>query len=593
MLKRIVALSTLSLWPMIGLAQDVRLVSDNDVDTLDDASLLLSLEDEDASSLQDYVAAARADYKRLLTALYSVGYYGGVISITIDGREAAGIAPLDAPQQIDEIVINVQTGPRFRFGEASVGPLAPGTEISEEFASGRTARSSRIEAAVSTARTAWRDAGHAKVSTANQQIVARHDDRRLDAVVILEPGPQLTFGPMTIQGNEDVRTERVMAIAGLPVGEVYSPNEIDKAEERLRDTGAFDSAAITEADLYTSDYALPTTLQIAERIPRRFGFGLEVSANEGLTVSSFWLHRNFLGGAEQLRIDAEASGIGGDTGGNDYSLGASFTRPATFGPDTDFTINAEISREDEPEYLLDQVSLEFGISTLITEDLTLDAGIGILRAREETEIEEREYTLLYLPVEATLEKRNEPTNATRGYYLNASAIPFASIDGELSGAQLYSDNRAYVSFDENDRFTFAARAQIGSVIGASVTEAPADYLFFSGGSSTVRGQSYQSLGVDDTIDGEDVTLGGTSFAGLQLETRVGVTDSIDLVGFYDVGYVGASEVPLEDGDWHDGAGFGLRYNTAVGPIRLDIATPASGDDAGESVEVYIGIGQAF
>jgi translocation and assembly module TamA len=42
-----------------------------------------------------------------------------------------------------------------------------------------------------------------------------------------------------------------------------------------------------------------------------------------------------------------------------------------------------------------------------------------------------------------------------------------------------------------------------------------------------------------------------------------------------------------------GAGFGVRYNTAIGPIRVDLATPASGDSAWEEVQLYIGIGQSF
>ena len=54
-----------------------------------------------------------------------------------------------------------------------------------------------------------------------------------------------------------------------------------------------------------------------------------------------------------------------------------------------------------------------------------------------------------------------------------------------------------------------------------------------------------------------------------------------------------TSVPLEEGDWHSGVGIGVRYDTGIGPIRLDVATPADGDDAFGRVEVYIGIGQAF
>jgi translocation and assembly module TamA len=45
-------------------------------------------------------------------------------------------------------------------------------------------------------------------------------------------------------------------------------------------------------------------------------------------------------------------------------------------------------------------------------------------------------------------------------------------------------------------------------------------------------------------------------------------------------------------EWHSGAGIGLRYDTAIGPIRLDVAVPVSGR-TGDGVQLYVGIGQAF
>jgi translocation and assembly module TamA len=65
------------------------------------------------------------------------------------------------------------------------------------------------------------------------------------------------------------------------------------------------------------------------------------------------------------------------------------------------------------------------------------------------------------------------------------------------------------------------------------------------------------------------------------------------VGFYDIGYVEADALPDGEGDYQAGAGAGLRYTTPIGPVRLDLATPVTGDDAYESVQVYIGIGQSF
>jgi len=572
-------------------AQDVRLISDAARSALNDASLLRALEDNAAP--QDYIAAARADYRRLLTALYAAGYYSGTISITIDGVEAASIAPLAAPGAIDEVVIAVEPGRRFTFGDVRIFPLPPQTTLPDDLGPRRTARSARIQSAVSASIGSWRDLGYARARVIDQSITARHAEAKLDVSVGLDTGPRLRFGPMSVSGNRTVSDARVRQIAGLPVGEVYSPQALATAERRLRRTGTFASVALGESDVIGPDDTLPIDALMSEAKPRRIGFGIEMSSIEGLTLSSFWLHRNFLGGAERFRADAEVSGISGETGGIDYRLGATFTRPATFGPDTDYYLSAEVSREDEPEYLLDKIAIETGFSRILSDDLTLQAGVGLLRAREETALETRTYTLLTLPLDATLERRDVPSNAKDGYYIDVSATPFISVDGDISGAQLYGDMRGYVTPGEQERLTLAGRMQLGSVVGAGLAEAPADFLFYSGGGGTVRGQPYQSLGVAVQDGPDTVTAGGVSFIGAQLEARMTVRDKVSLVGFYDFGQVGTTSTPGEDGDWHAGAGFGLRYDTGIGPIRLDLATPASGDNAGKNLQVYIGIGQAF
>ncbi len=569
-------------------AQDVRLVASAARDALNSASALRALEDE--ADPQDYVAAARADYRRLLTALYAEGYYAGTISITVDGVEAANIAPLDAPTSIDAVVITVNPGPQFTFGNVAIAPLPPGTTISDNLGPRETAESDVVQSAVSASVRSWRNLGYAKARVSGQQITARHDASKLDLSVTLAPGPQLTFGALNISGNEDVRTNRILEIAGLPTGETYSPAEISAAESRLRRTGTFSSVSMTEADEIGAGNTLAVNAQIAEAKPRRIGFGIELSTIEGLTLSTFWLHRNWLGGAERFRVDGEIAGIDGETGGIDYSIGTTFTRPATFGADTDFYVTTELSHEDEPDYLLDKFEVETGFSRILTEYLTVSAGVGLLTAYEESDLGTREYTLLTLPLDATYDRRDSATDAKTGYYIDSELTPFVSLLGDdIQGVRSFTDVRGYYSFGEEQWLTLAARGQLGSVLGAGIDEAPADFLFYSGGGGTVRGQSYNSLGIES---GDDTT-GGTSFGGLQLEARVQVRDKISVVGFYDIGVVTDTELPFDTDNWHAGAGLGLRYETGIGPIRLDLGTQASSDDAGEDLQVYIGIGQAF
>lgn len=578
----------------VSVAQEVTFSVPDDLrSALRSASLTANIKDEENPTAQDYVAAARADYRRLLTALYAKGYYGPSISILVNGIEASNIAPLDAPNTVRSVSIDVDSGPLFRFGQAEIAPLPPriDTEIAlEGFATGERALSDVVRTSVANTITSWRDAGYAKAEVAGQSLRANHADSKLDVSVTLDTGPQLTFGPMTVQGNRLVRTAAITRIAGLPEGAVFSPETLETVVRRLRKTGAFDSVAIAEADQIGQDDTLATTLTVAESKLRRLGFGIEVSTIDGLTLSTFWLHRNSFGGAERFRIDGEISGIGDETGGVDYSVATSLTVPAIYGAERDLRASFAISREDEPTYLIDKISTELKVTRTFASNVVSNYGFGLLRAREETEDETREYTLLTIPLGLEWDNRDDPTNPKDGAYADLDVTPFFGLSGVDNGAQVYLDARGYKSFGEQENLTLALRAQVGSLIGASPENAPADFLFYSGGGGTVRGQGYKTLGVEGS-DGD--TRGGASFAGLQMETRYGVTDTIGVVGFYDVGYVGDSEVPLEDGDWHAGTGVGVRYNTGIGPIRLDVGTPANGSDAFGSIDVYIGIGQAF
>jgi translocation and assembly module TamA len=573
-------------------AQEVRLQATGAdqalIDVLSNASLLLTLSADRATDAQDYVAAARADYRRLLTGLYAEGYYGGSISILIDGREASAIAPLDAPQRIGTVVIDVIPGPRFTFGRTTVAPLAPGTELPGNFATGEIARAETIRDAVRAGVAGWRDEGHAKAAPDGQRITADHPSDRLDVAITLAPGPQLTFGPLAVTGNVRVRADRIVDIAGLPSGEVYSPDDLDRAAARLRRTGAFRSVALVEADDIGPGNTLPVEAQVIEAKPRRLGFGVELSSTDGLALTSYWLHRNFLGGAERFRVDGGVKGIGGTTGGLDYTLGVSFNRPRTFSVDTDLFADALIEQLDEPEYLIRQVKAEVGLTRLIGDDLTLSGAVGVTSAHVEDDLGTRDYTLLSLPITGTRDRRDNPLNAKSGYYLDLEITPFLGFGDAGDGARVYADARYFRSFGENDRFTLALRGQLGSVFGVEAALAPTDFLFFSGGGGTVRGQSYQSLGVDL---GGGLTIGGRSFFGTSLEARYDITEKIGAVVFYDVGFVGADELPFENGAWQMGAGVGARYNTGIGPIRLDVALPVDGDS--NTVQFYVGIGQSF
>ncbi len=555
------------------------------------ASLLAGLADEDAPVGSDVIAAAKADYQRLVGVLYDRGYFAPVVSIRLDGREAAGLSNFGGGPAVGRAVIQIETGQPFRFGSTSIAPLPQGTQPPSGFQAGAPASLQVMRDAVSGGISSWRAEGHAKAQTDGQQITARHDQTVLDATIRLNPGPKLRFGQLQVLGETTIKPERVRQIAGLPTGDVFSPEEVQRATTRLRRTGAFSSVAASEADTIGPNDTLDIDVQLQDAVPRRFGFGAEVSTEEGLELSAFWLHRNLLGGGERLRLDIEAGGIGGDTGGEDLEAGFRFVRPGFPSYRTDLFIDGRISSLDEPNFSADTVSLQAGLIHTASEQREYTYAIGYRGADTEDAFGSRSYRILTAPLTHTRDYRDNSLNATSGYYAQFGLTPFLALSGTDDGARVFVDGRIYRSAGENDAVTFALRGQLGSLFGPALSLAPADYLFFSGGGGTVRGQDFQSLGVEQP---NGLISGGRSFLGASAEVRVKTGERLSVVGFWDAGYIGEEEFPDgTSGDWHSGAGAGIRYDTGVGPIRFDVGVPVSGPGSNNGFEIYIGIGQAF
>ncbi|MFP1645295.1 autotransporter assembly complex protein TamA [Pontitalea aquivivens] len=560
-------------------------------DLLAAASLTREAATADVTDPQGLFAAARADYGRILGALYAEGYYSAVISIRIDGRETAAIPPLDAPASIRAVDIVITPGPRFDFARAAIAPIAPGTDLPDGFAPGKPARSGQIVAAATAGIDGWRRQGHAKARVAGQTITADHRAQTLDPAIALDPGPRVRFGTLRTSGYDRLDPRRLAKIAGFPTGEVFDPAKLDQVRARLRRTGIFSSVTLTEAEALSPGPVLDADLAVVEQKPRRIGFGGELSTLDGLTVSGYWLHRNLLGGGERFRIEGEVAGIGGTTGGEDYTLGLRIDRPATLSPDTSAYLETEIARVETDDYLSDEFSFGLGFDHIFNDRLTASAGLRYSIAKVRENGSRRTFEQLALPLNLTFDNRDNALDATRGYYAAADLTPFLGLGTTGSGAQIKADLRGYRGFGADDRFVIAGRAQIGAVYGSTLLETPRDYLFYSGGGGTVRGQPYESLGVN-VLRGGDQRTGGTKFLALSGELRADVTRNIGVVAFYDAGYVGAVDFFDDAGDWHSGAGLGLRYNTGIGPIRLDVAAPVSGGTE-DGVQIYLGIGQAF
>jgi translocation and assembly module TamA len=551
--------------------------------------LVRALEEKDRTNTY-ILAAAQTDYQRILSTLYEHGYYSSTIYIRINGKEVSQLSPFAEIGVITTAEIVVNEGPVFSFGKATVVPLPSNASLSPDFATGKTAKSTEIVEANETAISAWRQNGRPKARVSNTSIVADHSIKTLDVVVLIDKGGVASFGSLRVTGYKRMRPNRIRKIAGLPEGEVFSLDELNKAADRLRATGIFSNVNFVEADEIDRDGNLAITAEVIEAKLRRFTFGASLSTNSGIALESSWLHRNLFGGGEQLRFDAKISGLAGETDGTDYEFGASLARPATLTPDTRASFDLFYGRYEEPSYTLEELSVGFNLDHRFSDNLIASAGLKYSDEDTDDVFGQRNFKLLSVPLTLAYDTRGSKLSPSKGVFISFGATPFLDLIGSNDGARLTFDGRAYRSIGTNRNAVLAGRLQLGTLIGPSLADTPADFLFYSGGGGTVRGQDYQVLGATHS-SGE--TVGGKSFVGLSAELRMPIKGIFGGVLFADYGYIGESSVLGQKGDSHSGIGVGLRIDTGIGPVRIDVATPLNGGSESADFNLYIGIGQAF
>ena len=151
---------------------------------------------------------------------------------------------------------------------------------------------------------------------------------------------------------------------------------------------------------------------------------------------------------------------------------------------------------------------------------------------------------------------------------------------------------------EAGRSVLAIRGIAGVATGATKLDLPPDQRFYAGGSGTVRGFRYQSIGPvlkdqnNNPTANPPIPAGGTSMTAVNVEYRQRWGRSLGFALFADAGEV-SDGVSAVSGKYRIGAGAGARLYTPLGPLRFDVAVPVNRQPEDDAFEFYIGIGQAF
>lgn len=543
------------------------------------------------------VLRARGDVTRLETVLNSAGYYDGQVTITIDGK---ALDDPNLPQAIASyaaatpIPVNVTLtrGPLFHLGRVTVKGDVPAKAMTVfHLKSGDPALAAQVIAAGADLQSEMQNEGYAfaKVSTpAAYENPAAHT---IDVTYTASAGARVDIGPIALEGLKNVEPGFVRRELTIKDGQIYNASKIETARQNLAGLGVFSSVQAVPGAAVGPDGRLPITFIMREGPPRTVSFTAGFATDTGGVLGASWTHHNLFGNGETLTLSAQATGLGGSsTNGLGYNIGATYMLPAFFRRDQQLSFNIGALKQDFTAYNQTAEIVGTTFTRKFDKNWSLSAGMSGTTEEIEQEGASNHYLLVQLPVTLKYDSTNSLFDPTKGIRATGSVTPSESL---LSPSAFFTilqlSGSTYLDLTGNGRSVIALRALVGTVQGASTFQLPPDQRFYAGGSGTIRGYSYQSVG-PQFADGNPI--GGTSIDAGTIEYRQRIGKSFGTAVFVDAGQVGATSSPFQGGI-KVGAGIGLRYYTPIGPIRVDFAVPVVHQANSGNFQFYIGIGQAF
>lgn len=386
--------------------------------------------------------------------------------------------------------------------------------------------------------------------------------------VVIESGPELRFGELRIEGLKRYPPSIVRNLNPIHPGDYYSEAALQSYQSHLQDTGYFASVEVSadmsavlgeQLDAGASRSAnapmapLPLLVRVVENKRKNVSAGLGYSTNTGNRASLAYDDLSVFGlkMKSALTLETKQQTARGDfyfpvtPAGYSDSIGASFQRSDISGEITSVTSLAAKRAWGTP--LLERsVTLEYLSETKTIGNVATGSSKSV--------------PLTYAATWRHLDNLLFPT---KGYAINAqlggALLPILTDEAFVRG---YARGVLYQPLGQHSNLIL--RAELGALGSRNKDGVPAVYLFRAGGDQSVRGYSYQALGVQEGT----ATTGGRYLATGSVEYQYWFQPTWGAALFYDAGNA-ADKVQ----DLHPKSGYGLgaRWKSPVGPINVDLA----------------------
>ena len=435
-------------------------------------------------------------------------------------------------------------------------------------------------------------------------------------VVDVLEGPRIHIGDIILQGNYSTHDYVITRELSIKSGDLLNPEKIRESRRKLLRLGFFKSILIEEKVRDDLQDVEDVVITVVESKKRSLVVRPGVSTDDGGRLTSTLSYNNILGTGRNASLSGSVNHRFNSDAILEHRILATYREPKIFNF-FDGKINIIDERQEWPGFDLSQQTFIVGVEKNLSSWLRTTLQ-WVLEYRDPfnvdpsivlSDLDETRARFGSLSTIIDFDFRDNLLNASRGSF---HRIQFDYYNRAfLSDAdfyQFYIRNTFFFPIYHRFRSVLSVRAGVSGTTGQTkeqgIDQIPIEKRFRLGGSSSLRGFDLNCVGglpknvpencSSGVLSGATQSFlapGGNSVINYLWDFLIPVTSTLDLALFTDGGNAFLTNSELDVLDIRTTAGFGIRYNTIVGPLRLDYGIKLDRRTGESFGEIHFAVGQ--
>ncbi len=541
-----------------------------------------TLPKDESRSVRRFVRDLEGNTRSALSAL---GYYAADINIDTDDVISSSGAT-DANPDGRDVVITINAAPNDPVRVNTVNLTITGPALEDErfmsaipelpLIEGEVFLSAEYESIKNLILGVAQDLGYFDLRLPLSEVTVSRQNLTADVDIMVASGERYTFGNVLFDG-EAFSNEFLSRWLTFEPEEPFEMDKVAESTDNLRNSGYFKSVRVIPQRDARYGKVVPVQVTLEEKDNNLVGVGIGFQTDIGPRVSLSWEKPLINRYGHSAVVDLEVS---------EPRQSASFNyriprkkQPLTnyWGLETGF-LNEDFG-DDTPSSFRSTLAVERVSRT--THDFQQSL---FLRWENEIstfgDVEDR--VDLLLPGVSYSRSRSKGDPHTRWGQAESFAI-YGGSDDAFSTIDFFKTTFSFRYLREfSEKNYFIGSIGLGWIASNDFERVPASQRFFAGGDRSVRGFRYRDV---SPINAAGIPNGGRYLEEFSIEYNRRFRDQFRWAAFVDVGRA----FNTYDEAYSAGAGVGVRWDSPVGPFRLDVATPISDNDGG-AVRFHISLG---